>query len=127
MFQVMLINSQTTLNFAYTLYLILNKNNQIDKTQIKRYVTKWYVFYTLTSRYITSSETMMDMDITRIAEKGFVEYFKEIEEANLSDVFWEIRLVQNLETSSINSPFFNVFLASQVRDNDNSLFMNGSK
>ena len=25
---------------------------------------------------------MMDMDITRIAEKGFVEYFKEIEEAN---------------------------------------------
>lgn len=65
-----LINSQTTLNFAYTLYLILNKNNQIDKTQIKRYVTKWYVFSTLTSRYITSSETMMDMDITRIAEKA---------------------------------------------------------
>ena len=41
-----LINSQMTLNFAYTLYLILNKNNQIDKTQIKRYVTKWYVLST---------------------------------------------------------------------------------
>jgi len=122
-----LINSQMTLNFAYTLYLILNKNHQIDKTQIKRYVTKWYVLSTLTSRYITSPETVMDMDISRIAEKGFVEYFKEIEEANLSDVFWKIGLVQNLETSAINSPFFNVFLASQVRDNDNSLFMNGTK
>ena len=61
-------------------------------------------FY-LTSRYITSPETVMDMDISRIAEKGFVEYFKEIEEANLSDVFWKIGLVQNLETSAINSPF----------------------
>ena len=55
-----LINSQMTLDFAYTLYLILNTNNQIDKTQIKHYVSKWYVFSTLTSRYITSPESVMD-------------------------------------------------------------------
>ncbi|MDL2228172.1 DUF262 domain-containing protein [Odoribacter sp. OttesenSCG-928-L07] len=122
-----LINSQMTLDFAYTLYLILNKNNQIDKTQIKHYVSKWYVFSTLTSRYITSPETVMDMDIRRIAEKGFLEYFKEMEDANLSDTFWEIGLVQDLETSAINSPFFNVFLASQVHGSDNSLLMNGTK
>lgn len=54
-----LINSQMTLDFAYTLYLILNNNNQIDKTQIKHYVAKWYIFSTLTSRYITSPETVM--------------------------------------------------------------------
>ena len=34
-----LINSQMTLDFAYTLYLILNNNNQIDKTQIKHFVS----------------------------------------------------------------------------------------
>jgi hypothetical protein len=122
-----LINSQMTLNFAYTLYLILNNNNQIDKTQIQHYVSKWYVFTTLTSRYITSPETMMDMDIRRISEKGFLDYFKEMEEANLSDTFWNIRLVQDLETSAINSPFFNVFIAAQVHSNDNSLMMNGTK
>lgn len=122
-----LINSQITLDFAYTLYLILNKNNQIDKNQIKHYVSKWYVFSTLTSRYITSPETVMDMDIRRIAEKGFLEYFKEMEDANLSDTFWEVGLVQDLETSAINSPFFNVFLASQVHGSDNSLLMNGTK
>ena len=122
-----LINSQMTLDFAYTLYLILNKNNQIDKTQIKHYVSKWYVFSTLTSRYITSPETVMDLDIRRISEKGFLEYFKEMEEANLSDTFWEIGLVQDLETSAINSPFFNVFLAAQVHGSDNSLLMNGTK
>lgn len=122
-----LINSQMTLNFAYTLYLILNSNNQIDKTQTKHYVSKWYVFSTLTSRYITSPETVMDLDIRRIAEKGFLEYFNEMQEANLSDTFWEIGLVQNLETSAVNSPFFNVFLDAQVHNSDNSLLMNGTK
>lgn len=122
-----LINSQMTLDFAYTLYLILNSNNQIDKTQIKHYISKWYVFSTLTSRYITSPESVMDLDIRRIAEKGFLEYFNEMEEANLSDTFWEIGLVQDLETSAINSPFFNVFMAAQVHSSDNSLLMNGTK
>lgn len=122
-----LINSQMTLDFAYTLYLILNSNNQIDKTKIKHYVSKWYVFSTLTSRYITSPETEMDNDIRRISEKGFIEYFKEMEASNLSDTFWEIGLVQALETSAVNSPFFNVFLAAQIHNNDNSLLMNSIK
>ena len=122
-----LINSQMTLDFAYTLYLILYNNNKIEKTQIKHYVSKWYVFSTLTSRYITSPETAMDLDIRRIEEKGFLEYFNEMEDANLSETFWEIGLVQNLETSAINSPFFNVFLAAQVHGSDNSLMMNGTK
>ena len=122
-----LTNSQLTIDFAYTLYLMLKNTNGIDKTQIKRYVSKWYVFSTLTSRYITSPETVMDFDIKRIAEKGFLRYLSEMEEANLSETFWEIGLVQDLETSAINSPFFNVYLASQVHGNDNSLMMNGTK
>lgn len=122
-----LINSQMTLDFAYALYLILNNNKDIDKTQIKHYVSRWYVFTTLTSRYITSPETMMDIDIRRIEEKGFLPYFEELEAANLSDAFWNVGLVQNLETSAINSPYFNVFLASQVHASDNSLLMNGTK
>ena len=122
-----LINSQMTLDFAYALYLILNNNKDIDKTQIKHYVSKWYVFTTLTSRYITSPETMMDIDIRRIEEKGFLPYFEELEAANLSDAFWNVGLVQNLETSAINSPYFNVFLAAQVHASDNSLLMNGTK
>jgi hypothetical protein len=69
----------------------------------------------------------MDLDIRRIAEKGFLVYLSEMEEANLSDTFWEVGLVQGLETSAINSPFFNVFLSAQVHGNDNSLMMNGTK
>ncbi|MEI6554231.1 MAG: DUF262 domain-containing protein [Paludibacter sp.] len=122
-----LINSQMTLNFAYTLYLLLYADQTIERTQIKRYVSKWYVLSTLTSRYITSPESAMDKDIRRIAERGFVEFYKEVEAAELSETFWSIGLVQNLETSAINSPYFNTFLAAQVHSADNSLLMNGTK
>lgn len=122
-----LINSQMTLDFAYTLYLLLNKEPSIEKSQIKHYVAKWFVMSTLTSRYIGSPETQMDFDIKRIREKGFLTFFHEVEEANLSETFWNIRLVQSLETPVINSPFFNVFLAAQIHSGDNALFSNGTK
>ena len=122
-----LINSKATLVFAYTLYLILNKDNSIDKTQLKRYVSKWYVMATLTSRYISSSESTMDFDLKRIKEKGFLNFLKEVEEAELSNTFWSIGLVQNLETQAVNSPYFNVFIAAQIYFGDNSLFSNNIK
>ena len=66
-----------TLDFAYTLYLILNNSKDIDKIEIKRLVQKWFIMSTLTSRYIGSPETQMDKDLRSIASKGFKEYFKE--------------------------------------------------
>ena len=122
-----LINSQITLDFAYTLYLLLNNDNAIEKSQIKHYVAKWFVMSTLTSRYIGSPESQMDFDIKRIREKGFSTFFREVEEVSLSETFWNIRLVQLLETQVINSPFFNVFLAAQIYKGDNALFSNGTK
>lgn len=122
-----LINSQMTLDFAYTLYLLLNNDPTIERSQIKHYVAKWFVMSTLTSRYIGSPESQMDFDIRRIREKGFMTFFKEVEEAELSDTFWNVGLVQNLETQVINSPFFNVFLAAQIYEGNNALFSNGTK
>ena len=122
-----LINSQMTMDFAYTLYLLLNNDTTIEKSQIKHYVAKWFVMSTLTSRYTGSPESQMDFDIKRIREKGFLEFFQEVEEANLSDTFWKVRLVQQLETQVVNSPFFNVFLAAQVYKGNNALFSNGTK
>lgn len=117
-----LTNSQMTLDFAYTLYLILSKSNAIDKNDVKHYVQKWYVLSTLTSRYITSPESVMDRDIRNIQSKGFIQFFGETEEAVLSNTFWEVGLVQALETSAINSPYFNIYLAAQVLFGERALF-----
>lgn len=122
-----LLNSRMTLDFAYTLYLMLLNDPEIPNAQIKRYVQKWFVLTTLTSRYIGSPETQMDRDMRNISEKGFLKFLSEVEESALSETFWSITLPQDMETSSINSPAFNIFLAAQINQNCNSLMMNGTK
>jgi len=122
-----LTNSKMTLDFAYTLYLMLSTTAKIPKNDIKYYVQKWYILSTLTSRYITSPESVMDKDIRSINSKGFIHFFKETEAAVLSDTFWNIGLVQALETSAINSPYFNVFLAAQVHAEEKALFSSSMK
>lgn len=121
------LNSQMTLDFAYTLYLLLLDDLEIPNAQIKRYVQKWFVLSTLTSRYIGSPESQMDRDMRSIGEKGFLKFLSEIEASALSETFWTVTLPQNLETSSVNSPAFNTFLAAQINQNCNSMLMNGTK
>jgi len=122
-----LINSRMTLNFAYTLYLILQESNAVPKTEIKKHVQKWFIFTTLTSRYISSPETKWGQDLKAISEKGFLNYRAELEESELSDTFWDIQLVSRLETSSSTSPYFNTFIAAQVWNADRSLLSASSK
>ena len=122
-----LLNSAMTLDFAYTLYLMLLDDPTIPNAQIKRYVQKWFVMSTLTQRYIGSPESVMDRDMRSIAEKGFLNFLADVEASSLSDTFWTITLPQNLETSSVNSPAFNTFIAAQINLNCNSMLMNGTK
>lgn len=122
-----LLNSAMTLDFAYTLYLMLLEDPTIPNAQIKRYVQRWFVMSTLKSRYIGSPETMMDRDMRSIAEKGFLSFLADVEASSLSDSFWTVTLPQNLETSSVNSPAFNTFIAAQINLNCNSMLMNGTK
>ena len=120
------LNSQMTLDFAYMLYLKLSKDSSIPHDQVKHHVQKWFVLSTLTGRYVGSPESVMSRDIRLINEKGFINFFYEIEASVLSDTFWDISLPQNLETTSTNSPAFNTFLAAQINLNCNSLFMHGT-
>ena len=121
-----LLTSKNTLDFAYMLYLKLLDDPDIPNAQIKRHVQKWFVLSTLTGRYVSSPESAMSRDIRSIEEKGFLTFFQETERSALSDTFWEVTLPQNLETTSVNSPSFNTFLAAQINLNKNSLFMHGT-
>lgn len=112
-----LIRSKNVLNFAYILYLKL-KQLGINETKIEHYVKRWLVYSILTGRYSGSPESMFDFDIKQITGKPFGQYLKEKEEAELSDAFWNASLPQSLNTSVASSPYFLVFLASQVKAND---------
>ena len=121
-----LLNSQMTLDFAYTLYLKLQDDPNIHQGQIKRLVQKWFVLSTLTGRYVGSPESIMSRDIRNISEKGFLQFAQEAETSALSDTFWKVTLPQNLETTSVNSPAFNTFLAAQDYLKSSSMLMKGT-
>jgi hypothetical protein len=69
-------------------------------------------------RYSGSAESVFDFDIKQIANKDFGQILSEYEEAELSDAFWNFSLPQSLDTSVASSPYFNVYLAAQVKAND---------
>jgi len=112
-----LVRSQNALNFAYILYLKL-KDLGVNSTDIGSYVPRWFVYSILTGRYSGSPESFFDFDIKQIAGRSFAEYLKEKEDGELSDAFWNAALPQSLDTSVASSPYFNVFLAAQVKAND---------
>lgn len=121
-----LIKGRMALDFAYMLFLRLRNDASIDKLKVAHYVQKWYIMSVLTGRYASSPETMMEKDLRAMREKGFLTFYSEAM-ANITDTFWDITLVQNLETSSSTSPTFNVYLAAQCKNVDASFLSVGSK
>ena len=112
-----MIRSQNTVNFAYILYLTL-RAQQMNPARIETLVRRWFVMSILTGRYTGSPETAFGVDIRNIAVQGASQYLDTIEQAELSDAFWDVGLAQQMDTSVASSPYFNVFLASQVKGND---------
>ena len=122
-----IMSSKGAVNFAYNLYLTLREDPSIPATDVKRWVQRWYVMSVLTGRYSGSSESIMDRDIRRIAEQGFIPFYEEVAASRLSDTFWEVELPQNLVTTSVRTGAWMVYVASQARTADNTLFTNGFK
>jgi len=112
-----LITSQNALNFAYVLYLKL-KTLGYKEPQTHNLVRRWFVLSSLTGRYSSSTESNFDSDIKQISSNDFREFLKLTEDAVLSDSFWDVALVQNLNTSGTGNPYFNAFLAAQIKSND---------
>ena len=119
-----LINSIMAADFAYTLYLILRESKEVSVSEIKHYIQKWYVLSVLTGRYTSSPESSFYKDLKSIKEKGVVATLQAIEDATLSEAFWNVQLVQNLESTSTINPTYQVYLAAQVYFNETSLLSN---
>lgn len=110
-----MVSSRNALNFAYALYLRLREDKEMPEGERKRIVKRWFVMSMLTGRHSGSFESTWEQDIRRIREQGAANYLKQIEESELSDAFWTVSLPASLETTSTVSPFFQTFLAAQVR------------
>ena len=117
-----LINSQSSLNSAYVMYLNMRDDKDFNKIEVCSYIQKWYIMSLLTGRYSSSSESMLDQDIKRVTERGFVEYFTELESSQLNAEYWNTLLIHSLESSSSLTSAYLVYLAAQIKNSANSLF-----
>jgi hypothetical protein len=72
----------------------------------------------ITGRYSGQAESIIDQDIRQINQVGLVKYTKVIMESALTDSFWESLLPQEMDTSSVNSPYLSIFFAAQVKNGD---------
>lgn len=116
-----LINSNMAIDFAYALYLILHETKEVSVSEIKHIVQRWYVLSVLTGRYSSSPESAFAKDLRQIGELGVVKTLQNIEDAILSDNFWNVQIPQDLTNTSTNNPTYLVYLAAQVYFNDISL------
>lgn len=112
-----LIRSQNTLNFAYILFLKLREKG-CKSELIEKYVRRWFVYSILTGRYSEAPESKFDYDSKQVDKyTDFGEFLAEVEAADLSDAYWDVKAIQQLNTSVASSPVFNAFLASQCFQN----------
>lgn len=112
-----LIRSRNAVNFAYIIYL-LGRAAGIPAADLERLVRRWFVMSLLTGRYSSNPETQYDHDIRQMEARGLEAYATAVIEAALSPSYWSTLLPRQLETSSVGSPYFTVFQAAQVKDND---------
>lgn len=115
-----MVNSNMAMDFAYTIHLLLQESD-VPVAERKRIVQKWYVLSVLTGRYSSSPESAFARDIRQITEQGVPTMLKSIEDAILSENFWNVAVPQDLTMTSTNNPTYLVFLAAQVYFNDVSL------
>lgn len=115
-----MVTSNMALDFAYALYLMLKVSDE-PVADHKRIVQRWYVLSILTGRYSASPESAFAKDLKVISEVGIRQALINMEQATLSDNFWEVALPQNLSYASSQNPTYLAFLASQIYAADLSL------
>lgn len=110
-----LISSKSAVLYSYILYLIGKQNFNTQNHELQRIIGRWFVMSSLTGRYSSSPETAFEKDLNRIKEfspDGFISGLEKIIDENLTNDFWNITLVGQMETSSARSPEANAFYAA---------------
>ena len=114
-----MISSQNALLYAYAFYLIGRKRFGLAEHKLQRLIGRWFYAASLTGRYTSSPETVMDGDLNRLKEvtdaEDFVATLEGIMANELTNDFWTVTLPSNLDSSSARNPELFAYFAAQNR------------
>src|SRR6185436_4954949 len=121
-----MISSHNALLYAYAFYLIGRIRCGVPEHKLQKLIGRWFFFASLTGRYTSSPETVMDGDLNRVRglsePGGFVAVLEELMANSLTNDFWTIALPAALESSSARNPELFAYVAAQNRLNAPVLF-----
>lgn len=121
-----MVSSQNALLYAYAFYLIGRIHCKVPEHQLQKVIGRWFFFSSLTGRYTSSPETVMDGDLNRLrgmtSAEPFVTMLDELMANELTNDFWSITLPAALNSSSARNPQLFAYIAAQNRLNAPVLF-----
>jgi len=112
-----MVSSQNALLFSYAFYLLGRVQYKVPEHDLQKAIGRWFFAASLTGRYTSSPETVMDSDLARFRDVTAGSEFLEILDSTLANEltndFWSITLPSNLESSSARNPELFAFIAAQ--------------
>ncbi|MCE5973419.1 DUF262 domain-containing protein [Sinirhodobacter sp. WL0062] len=112
-----MISSNNALLYAYAFYLFGRKRYGVPEHVLQKLIGRWFFSTSLTGRYTSSPESVMDADLARLrsitTSEEFCDVLDGIIEGNLTSDYWQITLPANLDSSSARNPELFCYIASQ--------------
>lgn len=114
-----MISSQNAMLYAYAFYLIGRRRFGLAEHKLQRLIGRWFYAASLTGRYTSSPESIMDGDLNRLKEvkdsEDFVSTLEGIMANELTNDFWTVTLPSKLDSSSARNPELFAYTAAQNR------------
>lgn len=114
-----MISSQNALLYAYSFYLIGRTRFGVPEHRLQKAIGRWFFFSSLTGRYTSSPETVMDADLNRLKNVKDADSFIEILDAlinlGFTNDFWTTTLPTAMDSSSARNPALFAYTAAQNR------------
>jgi hypothetical protein len=110
------ITSDNTVLYCYVFYLLGRAEYGLAEGVLRRTISRWFFFTSLTGRYTNSPESALEGDLIELREvkdgAGFVAALQKSMEAQLTDDFWRVSLPNDLASAAARSPSLNAYLAA---------------
>lgn len=112
-----MITSKNTILYSHALWIIGRVDFGVPTDELREVMARWFFMSQITGRYTNSPETRMQEDLNRLdglpAEApAFVETLNGQIDAAVPDDWWQVTLLDALNTSSSSAPAFVAYVAA---------------
>jgi hypothetical protein len=113
-----MISSKNNLLYTYALYLIGRTEYNVPLADLRMAISRWFFMASLTGRYSSSPESVMESDLAKLRNIVDAEQFLELLDwicgITLTNDFWNVNLPNDLASTASRGPALFGFWASQI-------------